>query len=646
MCGIAGIVGSPVSARLDDVAVAMADSMFRRGPDSSGVWIDSTQCIALAHRRLAILDLSPAGHQPMVSRDARYVISFNGEIYNHLELRAELERTASIRIWHSTSDTETLIEAFAAWGVRNTLRRVRGMFAFALWDARDQVLTLARDPLGEKPLYYGHVGGLFVFGSEIKAIRAVPGWCGEIDLDALDFYTRYSYVPAPASIFRGLRKLEAGSLVEVRSWGKSVSVPEHFAGVRARPLDELVWVALSDEEAAWELESRVARSVRERMISDVPLGALFSGGIDSTTVVALMQRTSAQPVKTFTVGFGEHEFNEAKHARRLATFLGTDHHEIYVRPCDALDVIPGLPGIWDEPFADPSQVPSYLVARFARQHVTVALAGDGGDELFCGYRHYALAESMHRRLRLAPAPLRHAVAALLSAAATLRLRRGAAGAQWAERLARLGHTFGYRTLDQFCESLLAVYQDASLVPGASGRVESQVELDPARLQQGMMELDLLRYLPENIMTKSDRASMGVGLELRAPFLDPDLVDFARAMPLDLKYRNGQSKWLLRQVLYRLVPQDLVDRPKAGFSVPIAQWLRGELSGWAEELLSVANLERSGVYDVKAVRRLWKEHRGQRRLRQRVLWNVLMFQAWWIEWDHHRPAPRRLSGVGS
>jgi asparagine synthase (glutamine-hydrolysing) len=646
MCGIAGIIGSPDSVSLDGVAVAMADTMFRRGPDSSGVWVDATGRVALAHRRLAILDLSPAGHQPMSSHDGRYVISFNGEIYNHLELRAELDRATSNSTWRSTSDTETLLEALAAWGVRSTLRRLRGMFAFALWDARDQVLTLARDPLGEKPLYYGHAGSLFVFGSEIKAIRAVPGWCDEIDPDALDFYTRYSYIPAPATIFRGLRKLEAGSLVQVGLWGRAVSASEPFAGVRARPLGDLVWVARSDEEAVQQLESRVARSVQERMIADVPVGALFSGGIDSTTVVALMQRVSARPVKTFTVGFGEREFNEAGHARQLATFLGTEHHEIHVRPRDALDVIPGLPETWDEPFADPSQVPSYLVARFARQHVTVALTGDGGDELFCGYRHYALAESLHRRLGVVPASLRHAVAALLSAAATLRFRPGAAGARWAERFARLGHAFGYRTLDQFCESLLAVYHDASLVPGASGRIEPQLEFDPACLQQGMMELDLLRYLPEDIMTKSDRASMAVSLELRAPFLDQELVDFARSMPLDLKCRNAQSKWLLRQVLYRLVPRNLVDRPKAGFSVPIAQWLRGELSGWAEELLSAANLERSGVYDVEGVRRLWQEHRDQRRQRQRVLWNVLMFQAWRLKWDHHRPSPGALSEVRS
>jgi asparagine synthase (glutamine-hydrolysing) len=646
MCGIAGIVASSFAAPLDGVAAAMADTMFRRGPDSAGVWVDPTQSVALAHRRLAILDLSPAGHQPMLSRDTRYAISFNGEIYNHLELRAELERSGSGQSWRGTSDTETLLETFAAWGIRPTLRRLRGMYAFALWDARDRVLTLARDPFGEKPLYYGHVNGIFAFASEIKAIRAVPGWKGEIDRDALDFYTRYSYIPAPASIFRGLRKLEAGSLIEVNSGGKVVSDPEHFTGVRACPVEGLAWAPRTDDEAVAELERRIDQSVRERMISDVPLGALFSGGIDSTTLVALMQRASDQPIQTFTVGFGEREFNEAQHAQSLAQFLGTRHHEIYVRPKDALELIPSLPTIWDEPFADPSQLPSYLVARFARQHVTVALAGDGGDELFCGYRHYALADALHRRFRLLPAPLRHWLSALLLSAATIRLGLGAAGAHWAERLARLGHGLGYRTLDQFCESLLAVYQDAPLVPGASGEIQPQVQLDPARLQQCMMELDLLRYLPENIMTKSDRASMGVSLELRAPFLDPGLVDFARAMPLDLKYRNGQSKWLLRQVLYRLVPRELVDRPKAGFSVPIAQWLRGELSGWADDLLSVANLQRSGVYDVERVRRLWDEHRTGRRMRQRVLWNILMFQAWWIESDHRRSLTQDLAGVRS
>jgi asparagine synthase (glutamine-hydrolysing) len=629
MCGIAGILGNGYDPSLREVAVAMADTMVRRGPDSAGAWSDEECGIALAHRRLAVLDLSPAGHQPMQSRDGRYVVSFNGEIYNHLELRAELARARGLHAWHGTSDTETLLEAVAAWGVAPTLAKLRGMFAFGLWDAERRTLTLARDPLGEKPLYYGNVGGRFAFASEIKAIQVVPGWKPELDSEALDFYTRYSYVPAPASIFRNLRKLEAGTLLAVRSEDLAEAAPRHYADLRQRPVGTLEWSPRSDEEASSELEARIFGSVRERMLSDVPLGALFSGGIDSTTVVALMQRASPRPVKTFTVGFDERGFNEAAHAARLAAYLGTDHHEIYVRPQDALDVIPDLPEIWDEPFADPSQLPSYIVSRFARQHVTVALAGDGGDELFCGYRHYSLAATIHRRIRAVPGPFRRALATAALAAAGLRLCPGPAGARLAERLARLGHLLGYHSLDEFCESLLAVYHDAPLVPGATGRMPRVLDCDPRQLVEGLMELDLLRYLPENIMTKSDRASMGVSLELRAPFLDPGLVDFARSIPLDLKLRHGQSKWLLRQVLYRLVPRNLVDRPKAGFSVPVARWLNGELLPWAEELLSVPSLTRSGVYDVERVRAIWREHRTGRRLRQRVLWNVLMFQAWWL-----------------
>lgn len=630
MCGIAGIYGSPATASLEGIATAMADTMVRRGPDSSGAWCDPAHGIALSHRRLAILDLSAAGHQPMQSHDGRYVISFNGEIYNHLDLRTELAAAGIQRDWRGSSDTETLLEAIAHWGLPAALRKLRGMYAFAVWDAEGRVLTLARDPLGEKPLYYGRVGQLFVFASEIKAIRAVPGWSGDIDLDAVDHFSRFSYIPAPHSIYRGLRKLEAGSSIAVRAAGALVSTPEFHGVLRDRPLDSLVWAPVSAMEATQELEARIAKSVRERMISDVPLGALFSGGIDSTTIVALMQRASPRPVKTFTVGFGEHEFNEAEYARKLAVYLGTDHHEMYVSPQDALALIPSLPCIWDEPFADPSQIPSFLVSKFARQHVTVALAGDGGDELFCGYRHYTLGESIHRKVGRLPQSVRGALSAALLTASRVRLRSGVAGAQYRERLARLGSAIGFRTPTEFCNSLLAVYAEDSLVPGARAIPGPQVELGRSSLLQQMMELDLQRYLPENIMTKSDRASMGVSLELRAPFLDPDLVDFARSMPVQLKYRDGASKWLLKQVLYGLVPRELVDRRKAGFSVPIGHWLRHELSAWAADLLSADSLRQSAVFDPVRVQRLWREHQDGHRLRQRVLWNVLMFQAWWFE----------------
>jgi asparagine synthase (glutamine-hydrolysing) len=630
MCGIAGLVGSAPGDELRAIAAAMGATLQRRGPDSDGVWADPAAGVALAHRRLAVLDLSAAGHQPMASADARYLISFNGEIYNHLELRAELAAGGQAPAWRGSSDTETLLAAIAAWGLRPTLARLRGMFAFGLWDAPARTLTLVRDPFGEKPVYYAWLGGRFAFASVSQALRVVPGWRGDLDPDAVDFFTRYSYIPAPATVFRQVRKLPAGTLLEVRPGGPADPRPEAWASAaNVAPGPATTGDAAA---AVVALEALLERSVRERMLADVPLGALFSGGIDSTTIVALMQRAAPRPVQTFTVGFSERGFDEAGHARRLAAFLGTEHHEIYVRPRDALEVVPQLPELWDEPFADPSQLPSYLVARFARRHVTVALAGDGGDELFCGYRHYAVAGAVHARIRGLPQPLRRLLAGLLAGGARLRLRPGPAGARLAEQLARLAQLVGARTPGDFCTALLAVHAGPSLVPGAAAPVAAPVPIDPAALVEGMMELDLHRYLPENIMTKSDRASMGVSLELRAPFLDPVLAGFARRLPLGLKLRDGQSKWVLRQVLHRLVPRELVERPKAGFAVPLAAWLRGELAPWAEDLLAESSLRRSGLYDPVAVRDLWREHRAGRRLRQRVLWNVLMFQAWWLHWE--------------
>lgn len=628
MCGIAGILGGS-HRPLNVIARRMADAMAARGPDSWGDWSDAASGVALSHRRLAVLDLTSSGHQPMQSRDGRYVVTFNGEIYNHLDLRRELEAAGLHSSWHGSSDTETLLAAISAWGLLPALRKFRGMFAFGLWDQVAKVLTLARDTIGEKPLYYGHARDLFVFASEIKAFAPVPGWTGQIDSDALDYFTRYSYIPAPHCIYVGFRKLEAGTYVQLRSADGEVPAPQIYGGVRLSTHESLRSVSGSDAEIQAELERRLDQSVRDRMISDVPIGALFSGGVDSTTIVALMQKASSRSIKTFTVGFSEHEFNEADHARLLAHEIGTDHHEIHFGPREALALIPKLPDVWDEPFADPSQIPSHLVAMFARRHVTVALAGDGGDELFCGYRHYALGASLYRGLSGVPLHMRKCASLFLRAAGGLPVMRLLGGSRTAERCARLATAVSFRTPTDFCQSFLAVYQDAGIVPGAVPLPLPEVDLHESTLMQEMMELDLRRYLPENIMTKSDRASMGVALEMRAPFLDPSLVDFARSLPLHLKYRDGVSKWVLKQVLYKLVPRDLADRPKAGFSVPIAHWLKHDLQGWAEDLLSLASLNRSGVFDAVAVRKLWREHKEGKRMRQRVLWNVLMFQAWWF-----------------
>jgi asparagine synthase (glutamine-hydrolysing) len=640
MCGFAGFQGGALSRGAEIVLQAMGNALVHRGPDDGGTWWDGVAGIGLAHRRLSILDLSPAGHQPMASPCGRFVVAYNGEIYNHADLRVELQAAGAGFDWRGHSDTETLLAALRYWGVEGALQRLNGMFAFALWDAAERTLFLARDRMGEKPLYYGRSGETFLFGSELKALAKHPAWRGEIDCDALALFMRHNYVPAPWSIYRGIYKLPPAHYLAVRDGGRTVGAPQCYWNLPAVAERGVRGGTDAPEGLADELDTLLRDAVARRMMADVPLGAFLSGGYDSTTVVALMQAQSARPVRTFTIGFHEAGYDEAQHAKAVAGHLGTDHTELYVTPAEALAVIPKLPAIYDEPFADSSQIPTFLVSQLARRHVTVALSGDGGDELFCGYNRYVLGQRIWQKLRLLPVPVRRAVAALLRMSqgrALDALQRRALPARLrlpnlVDRLPKLAEVLEHRDGADFYRSLVSHWkQPDRLVLGA--REPQTILSDPESLpelpglRERMMLLDMLTYLPDDILTKVDRASMAVSLEARVPLLDHRLVEFAWRVPTDLKYRGGQGKWLLRQVLYRYVPRSLMERPKMGFGVPIDDWLRGPLRDWGEALLDEKRLREEGFFDPAPIRRLWSAHQAGTRRWHYYLWDVLMFQAW-------------------
>ena len=637
MCGIAGYWGaSGADARV--TLDAMTSTLTHRGPDDAGAWFDESTGIALGHRRLSTLDLSSTGHQPMASHDGRYVIVYNGEIYNHAELR----QTLGDSVWRGHSDTEVLLEGIGRWGVAATLQRCVGMFAFALWDRSEKTLTLARDRLGEKPLYYGRLGSTLVFASELKALRAHPRWHGEIDRGALSLLLRYSYIPAPHSIYRGIAKLLPGTLMTFRADGAT----EEVCYWSAREMAERgVAEPFSGDEtaAAGELERLLSRSVGRQMLADVPLGAFLSGGVDSSLIVALMQAQSARPVKTFTIGFSEAGYNEAEHAQAVARHLGTDHTELYVSSQQAMELIPRLPALYDEPFSDSSQIPTFLVAQMARQHVTVSLSGDGGDELFGGYNRYFLGRSLWRKVGWLPRRVRGVMASsidalspavwnsVLSPFANL-FPRHLRYANPGDKLHKLAEILAARDGDEIYRGLVSHWQaPGSIVLG--GYEPATALTDPARqaalsdFTQRMMFLDLVSYLPDDILVKVDRAAMGVSLETRVPMLDHQVVEFAWRLPLAMSIRAGQGKQLLRRILHRHVPRELVERPKMGFGIPLDAWLRGPLRTWAEELLDAARLKREGYFDPLPIRTKWQEHLSGRRNWQYHLWDVLMFQAW-------------------
>ncbi len=626
------------------VAHQMGEALQHRGPDDEGVWVDERAGVAFAHRRLSVLDLSADGHQPMVSLGGRYVISYNGEIYNFRAMRRELEKKRYSFKGHS--DTEVLLAAIEAWGVEPAMARTVGMFAFALWDRQDGVLTLARDRLGEKPLYYGWHGRAFLFGSELKALKQYTGWSAELDRDALVFYLRHNYIPAPYSIYRGIYKLLPGTLLQmtVDSRPDVVPDPRPFWRLSERAQFAKTHPFTGSSDACVDsLDALLRRAVGERMVSDVPLGGFLSGGIDSSTIVALMQAQNTQPIKTFAIGFQETGYDEAQYARLVAKHLGTEHTELYVTPRQALDVIPHLPTLYDEPFSDASQIPSYLLAKMTQNQVTVALSGDGGDELFAGYTRYFWLHLIRRRLERIPLPMRRTLARGIQAVSPSAWNSVFSVLSpvlpgWGkvplpgDKLHKLAGIVALRNSSQMYRGLLSQWphpEEAVLNGCEPVTPLSREDANPdlPELFEFMMSLDLATYLPDDILVKLDRAAMGVGLETRAPFLDHRVVEFALSIPLSMKVRAGHGKWILRQVLKRYVPDTLTERPKMGFGVPVGAWLRGPLRDWAEALLTEPRLRNEGVFDPVPIRKKWAEHLSGTRNWQYALWNVLVFQAW-------------------
>lgn len=642
MCGLTGFFDTGSLRSRDErsrILAAMTESMAHRGPDAQGLWCSDDGVVGLGHRRLSIIDLSAAGAQPMASADGRFTVVYNGEGYNAEEMKRDLE--AKGHRFRGHSDTEVLCEGFSAWGVEGCVRRFNGMFAIAVWDGVERRLWLARDRLGIKPLHWAKFGNLVLFGSELKSLRAYPGWQPEVDRDAVAAFLRHNYVPAPYTVYRGVRKLEPGHLLTVGENGDIRDVPywnAHevaMAGMAAR-------VDIGETEAIDELESLLADAVHRQMVSDVPLGAFLSGGIDSSTVAALMRTKAGATVRTFSIGFDESGYDESAHAAAVAKHLGTDHTELTLRPDEALALVPGLAEYYDEPFADSSQLPTLLLSRLTRQHVTVALSGDGGDELFAGYNRYFWSRRLDKGIGWIPPALRRmggrALTTLspsawdgIAALVPSRLRPPQVGDKvhkLAEVLA-LDETALYRRL-------ISHWRDPeSLVAGSReprGPVWDLSLLgDFPQAIDRMQYLDTVTYLPDDILTKVDRASMAVSLEARVPLLDHRVVEFAWKLPLSLKVRDGGGKWILKQVLFRHVPRELVERPKMGFGVPIVDWLRGPLREWAEDLLDERGLAAGGLVDPAPVRALWAEHLSGRRNWQYLLWDVLMLEEWRRRW---------------
>ncbi len=640
MCGFAGFID--LARRTpEEILLARAEGMaarlYHRGPDGDGVWTDAGAGLALGHRRLAILDLSSTGYQPMASADGRHVIVYNGEVYNFSELRAELEVEGVA--FRGSCDTEVVVEAIAAWGLERALGRMVGMFALALWDKAERVLYLARDRLGIKPLYWGTCGGHFLFASEIKALRAHPAWTAGVDLEALATYLRFGYVPSPRSIYTGISKLDPGTFLTLREGGEAEiqrywDLREITSSTCARQGD------LDDTEAADQLDDLLRHAVKGRMAADVPLGAFLSGGVDSSTVAAMMQAQSLRPVKTFSIGFTESAFDESGEAAAVARHLGTDHTELMVSPADARAVILDLPHIYDEPFADASQIPTYLVSQLASRRVSVALSGDGGDEMFAGYNRHRLAAGAWSRLQRVPPALRGMAASclrtfpprlwdMLFALSPFKLRHVLTG----DRMHKLALVLSSANGADLYGRLVSQWPDPESLVIEDAREGERIWDDPGLvrdlpdLMARMRYMDTVGYLPDDILTKLDRASMAVSLEARVPLIDHRVAEFAAGLPPDMLIRDGCGKWLLRQVLHRYVPEKLVTRPKTGFGVPLDSWLRGPLRDWAEGLLSRSRLKEEGFFAPAPVRRAWKEHLSGRRNHQHKLWAVLMFQAW-------------------
>jgi len=642
MCGVVGYWAKHRGAANVAQVKSMADRLSHRGPDDSGAWIDEESDLALGHRRLSILDLSKAGHQPMRSTCGRYVLSYNGEIYNHLDLREKLNATGIDHNWRSQSDTETLLIALLVWGIDQTLKQLNGMFAFALWDHTEKTLHLARDRMGEKPMYYGNIGNVLLFGSELKAFTMHSEWQGTINRDALALYLRHNYIPAPWSIYKNIYKLPPAHYITIRNRGTEIRKPHCYWN-----LGEIATTGVnihdkkqsSTDQLLDEFDQLLRDSVKKRMISDVPIGAFLSGGYDSTMIVAMMQQQSEKPVQTFTIGFNENKYNEAEHAKAVAKHLGTDHTELYVTSDQAIDVIPKLPEYWDEPFSDSSQIPTFLISKLAKQHVTVCLSGDGGDELFYGYNRYTLGNRIWKAISHLPITVRNSLSTVLinSSPETIDrlihlLPKKFRISDLGDRLPKLAEIIQHGSDQHFYQDLVSHWKNPNDVVIGSNKLNTLLDSSdglPALpgLREKMMYFDQMMYLPDDILTKVDRASMAVSLETRIPLLDHRIVEFAWRVPTSLKYHNNQGKWLLRQILHRYVPKNFMDRPKMGFGVPIDHWLRGPLKDWADNLLDESRLRNENIFYPQEIRKMWEEHITGKRRWHYYLWDILMFQAW-------------------
>lgn len=648
MCGFSGFFCFDrifSETQTTQILKAMSDMLVNRGPDSDGFWIDMEHSIAISHRRLAVVDLSAAGHQPMSSASGRYVIAFNGEIYNHLDMRRDL--AGYDFFWRGHSDTETLLAGFEIWGIEKTISRSIGMFAIAVWDRLEKTLTLIRDRAGEKPLYYGWQGtgqnAVLLFGSELKALRKHPLFSAEIDCESLALYMRYNCIPAPHSIYKGIYKLEPGVMCTFSFAHREGKFQRYWSAIAMAEYGVNHPFSGSPQEAAEALEKLLADAIGKQMIADVPLGAFLSGGIDSTTVVALMQSQSLKPIKTFSIGFNEEKYNEAAYAKAIAKHLGTDHTELYVTPEQAMAVIPKIPSLWDEPFSDSSQIPTFLVASMARKKVTVSLSGDASDELFCGYNRYMMTAQYWRFISKLPLGIRKFFVYSIRSTSPqawnkivdpLRpiLPKLVRAVNIGDKLHKGASVLCCHSTESLYLKLITHWEDSrdlvkGLVPILSDNRVNMSSLTALSDIEKMMLIDLMSFLPDDILVKVDRAAMGVSLETRVPFLDHRVIEFAWSLPFGYKYRDGQTKWPLRQILYKYMPPELIDRPKMGFGVPIDSWLRGPLKDWAEELLDESRLQREGFLNPIPIRKKWNEHISGNLNWQYHLWDVLMFQSW-------------------
>jgi len=647
MCGFAGfMLDQKINIDSNDVVQNMIDVIDHRGPDDDGIWHDPTETVFLGHKRLAIMDLSEAGHQPMHSFDQKFTIVFNGEIYNHLDVRNSLEKSLPKNFrWRGKSDTETLITAISLWGVEETLNSSIGMFAFALWDHRKQILILARDRMGEKPLYFGRIDGAFLFASELKSIVTFPGFDNKVSKSSLKEYLRYNYIPAPASIYEDIYKLIPGSFAVI---GK-----DHSIQYKTYWSPEKVFLHggknlfTNDSQALNFMEDQLSDAVSAQMLADVPLGAFLSGGIDSSLIAALMQIQSKEPIKTFTIAFQDSSFNEAPFAKEVADHLGTDHHEILVTDQEVKEIIPKLAAMYDEPFADSSQIPTHLVCKAARQKVTVALSGDAADELFGGYNRYTWTPRIWQKFSWIPFQVRkifgHLVTALpasildlFGAFFNLMLPKEKKITRFSDKFHKMAaRLVTSETLDDFCNHMALVWDNPddiiNMIDHTEKHSDEKQSIDSSlkfndEISQ-MMYRDLLTYLPDDILCKVDRAAMSVSLETRVPFLDHRVVELSSRIPMNMKIRNNEGKWILRELLYKYVPKKLIDRPKAGFAIPIGEWIRGPLKGWAEDLLIPEKIVSQGYFHSEPIQKMWKEHLSGDYDWTPRLWGILMFQSW-------------------